>query len=182
MIFIHDSRDKEGKHDNLESWMQANGHELIRQKMDVGDVMLLGDGSICIDLKSLGLAEVYSNLVHDHRRFRDECIRARDSGVKLIVLVEESGIHSLEDVKSWVNPQVKRRQRQDNYTMFLIANGKLPPSKMPKKPPVDSSRLAGMMDAMHMNYGVEWMFCDPSDVGKTVVEILAGSYNIVEPR
>ena len=156
--------------------MQSNGHELIRQKMDVGDVMLLGDGSICIDLKTMGLSEVYSNIVHDHRRFRDECIRAKESGVHLIVLVEERGICSLEDVKTWVNPQVKRRQKQDNYTMYLISKGKKPASALPKKPPVDSKRLAGMMEAMQMNYGVEFRFCAPEDVGETVVMILTEKY------
>ena len=176
MIFIHDTRDQKGKHDNLEKWMSNNGHELIREKMNVGDVMLLGDGSICIDLKSLGLSEVYNNITHDHKRFRNECVRAMEAGVKLIILVEQEGIQSLEDVKTWHNPHFDRRRRNDEYIAFMISRGLKAEDAMPRKQPVSSERLAGMMEAMSFRYGVEWQFCNPAAVGETVFSILTAPY------
>ncbi len=176
MIFIHDTRDQQGKHDNLESWMAEHGHELIRETMKTGDVMLLGDGSILIDLKSLGLSEVYSNLVHDHARFRNECIRAQEDQVRLIVLIEENDISCMDDVKAWHNPQIDRRMWRDKHDAFMIERGLHTTRVPPKKPPVPSDRLAGMMDAMTRKYGVEWHFCRPEETGNTVFHLLTDKW------
>ena len=170
MIFIHDTRDQIGKHKNLEDWMEKNGHTLIRSKMYVGDIALLHNQSVCIDLKSLGLTEVYSNLVQSHNRFRDECIRAKEANIKLIVLVEEKSVRELSEVKNWINPQRVRWERQKAYNEWLIDHGKEPNKQT--KPPVSSERLMGMMDAMNQKYGVEWYFCHPDRVGEFVYRIL----------
>ena len=170
MIFIHDTRDQQGKHKNLEEWMERNGHTLVRSKMYVGDIALLHNQSKCIDLKSLGLTEVYNNLVQSHTRFRDECIRAQEAKIKLIVLIEEKGVRELSQVKLWENPQQKRWEKKHSYNQWLIAHGKEPVAE--SKPPVSSERLAGMMDAMTLKYGVEWYFCHPDRVGEFVYRIL----------
>ena len=170
MIFIHDTRDQAGKHKNLEEWMEREGHTLVRSKMYVGDIALLHDQSTCIDLKSLGLTEVYNNLVQSHNRFRDECIRAKEANIKLIVLVEEKGVRELHEVKNWQNPQQKRWEKQNAYNNWLIAHGREP--YKPTKPPVPSDRLMGMMDAMSQRYGVEWVFCHPDRVGEFVYRLL----------
>ena len=154
----------------LEDWMEKNGHTLVRSKMYVGDIALLHNQSVCIDLKSLGMTEVYSNLVQSHNRFRDECMRAKEANIKLIVLVEEKSIHELSEVKYWINPQRKRWERQKAYNQWLIDHGKEPNKQT--KPPVSSERLMGMMDAMHQKYGIEWYFCHPDRVGEFVYRIL----------
>lgn len=170
MIFIHDTRDVKGKHKNLEEWMEREGHTLVRSKMYVGDIALLRDQSTCIDLKSLGMQEVYNNIVHSHQRFKDECIRAQEANIKLIILVEERSIHELSEVKFWINPQQKRWDKNHAYHEWLKAHGK-EVEKEPK-PPVSSERLMGMMDAMHQKYGIEWYFCHPDRVGEFVYRIL----------
>ena len=175
MIFIHDTRDQTGKHKALEEWMEREGHTLVRSKMYVGDIALLHDQSVCVDLKSLGLTEVYNNLVQSHSRFRNECIRAQEANIKLIVLVEQKGVRSLDDVKKWENPQRKRWDKKHLYNQWLIAHGKEPVAE--SKPPVPSERLAGMMDAMNLKYGVEWEFCHPDDVGENVYRILCERKN-----
>ena len=169
MIFIHDTRDQQGKHKVLEEWMAREGHTLIRSKLYVGDIALLHDQSTCIDLKSLGLAEVYNNLVQSHDRFRNECVRAKDANIQLIVLVEQVGIRSLDDVKNWVNPQQKRWEKKAEYNRWLSSKGK---EVKQTKPPVSSERLAGMMDAMELKYKVKFAVCHPLDVGEAVYEIL----------
>ena len=170
MVFIHDTRDQAGKHKVLEDWMEKEGHTLVRSKMYVGDIALLHNQSVCIDLKSLGLAEVYNNLVQTHNRFREECIRAQEAGIKLIVLVEEKSIRELSDVQYWINPQQKRWDKQKSYNEWLRQHGKEPNPQT--KPPVSSERLMGMMNAMTMKYGVEWYFCHPDRVGEFVYRIL----------
>jgi len=171
MIIIEDSRQKVGHHDNVKEYCERNNITLIRKKLDVGDYM--GDRQsppyVSIDTKK-GLAEVYSNVVHDHGRFKNECIRAQEANIKLIILVEERSIHELSEVKFWINPQQKRWDKNHAYHEWLKAHGK-EVEKEPK-PPVSSERLMGMMDAMQQKYGIEWYFCHPDRVGEFVYRIL----------
>lgn len=159
MILIEDSRQQAGKHLNVQRYCDRHGIELIRKKLDVGDYMLEG-GTVSVDTK-FGMAECYSNLIQDHDRFRRECIRARDSGIRLVVLVEESGITTLEDIKEWVNPRVTAYER-------AVTNG----WPHAKAAPISSKRLYGIMKTMAENYGIEWAFCHKNSTGKRIVEIL----------
>ena len=171
MIFIHDTRDQIGKHKVLEDWMEREGHQLVRSKMYCGDIALLHDQSVCIDLKGGGMHEVYNNIVQSHDRFKRECVRAHMAGISLVILVEEKGIRSLEDVKTWKNPRYERWKRENAFVIRAQAAGKMLNHTVPKSP-VPSDRLAGMMDAMSIRYSVRWSFCDPQEVGETVYRIL----------
>ena len=108
MIFVHDTRDKANKHDNVDSYLLSRGHEIVRSKLYVGDISLLMNQSVCVDLKGMGLKEVYSNLVQQHDRFKRECVRAEEAHIRLIILVEEKSIRNLEEVEEWQNPRAIR--------------------------------------------------------------------------
>lgn len=167
MLFIHDTRDKIGKHRNVDRYIEACGHSIVRSKMFVGDVAVFADQTVCVDLKQ-GLQEVYGNIISDHRRFKSEVVRARDNGIKLIVVVEEAGIDDVSHVHEWVNPRAER------YKMLHEAHaaGKMLRYKIPTKPPVSSAQLEIAMRTMAERYGFEWRFCDPSETGKVVMEVL----------
>lgn len=149
MIFIHDTRDKATKHKNVDEYLIENGHKVVRSKMFVGDVTLLNDQSVCIDLKR-NLAEVAVNVGQDHARFKRELERAQEYGIHLIFLVEHGGqIKTLEDVQNWVNPRLKEHP--------LALTG---------------PRLYKIMLTMQHKYGIEWMFCDKRCTGKRIIELL----------
>lgn len=170
MIFVHDTRDQAGKHKNVEDFLLSRGHEIVRSKLYVGDISLLHNQTVCIDLKGLGLKEVYSNLVQQRDRFKAEAVRAQDAHIKLIVLVEEHGIRDIEDVERWDNPRVRQ------YADLVMAHsrGKLLSKRLPSRPPVSSKRLMNMMRVMALKYGIEWQFCDKADAGRCVERILLG--------
>jgi hypothetical protein len=170
LIFIHDTRDKVHRHDNVEDYLTSRGHEIVRSKLYVGDISLLANQSVCIDLKGLGLKEVYSNLVQQHERFRRECQRAQEAHIKLIVLVEEDEVTSVDGVEFWANPRIT----QYANLVMAHAHGKLLSKKLPSKPPISSKRLMNMMKVMAAKYGVEWRFCKKKDAGSVVEEILGG--------
>lgn len=170
MIFVHDTRDQAGKHKNVEEYLLSRGHEIVRTKLYVGDITLLHNQSVCIDLKGLGMKEVYSNLVQQHDRFKAEAIRARDAHIKLIVLIENDQVKTLDDVINWQNP----RAIQYAELALAHAHGKRLSTKLPSRPPVSSKRLANMMRVMAARYGVEWVFCHRSDAGRMVESILLG--------
>lgn len=171
MVIQMDTREQAGKKKHILSYFEQNNIKVIRSKMYVGDWTRLDNQTVCIDTKTLGLQEVYQNLVQSHKRFRDECIRAKEAGIRLIILVEQSGIHSLGDVAKWRN----KRYEDWFYIHNAQEHGKMLGAKISKKPPVSSERLMNMMKAMTMNYGVEWQFCNKSQTGKRIVEILGGT-------
>jgi hypothetical protein len=149
MVYIHDTRDKATKHQNVDEYLIAQGHKVVRSKMFVGDVTLLSDQSVCIDLKR-NLQEVAVNVGQDHARFKRELERAQEYGIKLIFLVEHGGaIKTLEDVQGWVNPRLKEHP--------LALTG---------------PRLYKIMLTMQNKYGIEWHFCDKRCTGKRIIELL----------
>ena len=79
--------------------------------------------SVVVDTKD-GLKEVCQNLCssrEEHERFRAECLKAREHGIKLIVLVEEDEtdenghylINDIRDVRKWQNPRRKIRTKKN---------------------------------------------------------------------
>ena len=166
-IIMADTRQKNGSHDNIDAWLILHDIEIRRTKLYVGDYTLPANQSVCIDTK-YGLQEVYGNLIQDHKRFTDECKAAFSAGIKLIVLVEESGIKSVQDVAKWQNPRVMRWERlRDAHKAGKQMNKPLSPY-----PPVSSERLAKAMQTIAERYHIEWRFCDKADTARTICEIL----------
>lgn len=150
MVFIHDTRDKVTKHRNVDAYLESQGHKIVRSKLFVGDVTLLNDQTLCIDLKR-NLQEVASNVGQDHARFKRELERAQEYGIKLVFLVEHGGgIRTLDDVPNWNNPRLK------DHPLAL-----------------SGERLHKIMLTMANRYGIEWQFCDKRCTGKRIIEILS---------
>ncbi len=166
-VIIHDTRDKPGKHDNVERYFAEQGYRMVRSKMYVGDVSMLICQRICIDLKQ-GLNELEGNLTSQHKRFREECAEAQEVGIRLIVLVEEPGIHDLEDVRKWRNPRRLEWEKVDKAHSV----GKMLDKKISSIPPIDGKDFAQKMETMTERYGVEWQFCEKNQTGERICEIL----------
>lgn len=167
MIIIEDTRNQTNKHRNIHKWCKENGIEIIRSKLVVGDYTLPTNQTVCIDTKQ-NLEEVYGNLIQQHERFRAECVQAQKIGVKLIILVEHRGINSLADVEHWENPL----KRKYDFISCAHEHGKMLNVRIPKKPPVPSKNLMVIMSTMEKRYGIEWQFCDKSETGRRIIEIL----------
>ena len=117
------------------------------------------------------MAEIYSDIVSDHERFRNECVRARDDGIHLVFLIEDEEITNMEEAKRWKNPRIEKWRKQYSFVLDAQKVGKMMGYKVPK-PPVSSERLVGMMRAMEMKYGCEFKFCHPSKTGEVILRIL----------
>lgn len=145
MIIIEDTRNKEGKHDNVKAYCERHGIELVRRKLNVGDYML-PDGKVSIDTKE-SLSELATNLMNraDKSRFWKEVRRAKEQGIKLIVLCEHGGkVKTIKDVAGW----------SSQYS------------------PVDGKSLMNEIYRVHIAYGVEFVFCSKRSTGKRIVELL----------
>lgn len=167
MTILQDTREKKAYHENVVNGLKAIGHKVVRTKLFVGDYTRVDDMTVCVDLKQ-NMQEVYSNVISDHERFIRECKRAQDSGIHLIILVEQGGISAVKDVAKWRNPRVDR--------WYKIHNGQIRGAyrgvQIPKQPPVSSQRLAQTMQTISERYGVEWRFCSPDKTVDVICDVL----------
>ena len=87
--FYFDSREKKNEH--IKSYFDRNGIEYEVRKLDVGDYMIDGNDTISIDRKA-SIDELSTNLLNraDHARFWRDVRRAKDTGIKLIILIESN--------------------------------------------------------------------------------------------
>ena len=203
MIILVDSRQKKGKHNIKHNYLKLQGHTLLTCKLPYGDYInatdiddgllleielldfkyckgekipdarrkavsdeLLKLKPISVDTKQ-DLQEVYGDIYSDHARFRNEC---ELGGKQLIILTEQSKIESVSDVIKWKNPRIAKWHQINNAHKV----GKMLQMKICSSPPASSLKLAMAMTSMENKYGVEWQFCDKSETGKRIVEILGG--------
>ena len=123
------------------------GVEIVRNMLPFGDYAL--PPSISIDTKQ-NMAEIASNIGSDHKRFKNECIAAKDAGCQLIILVENTeGITCVADVHRWVNPELIYRPRA-----------------------ITGERLQKAMITMSERYGVRFEFCEPEESAERIIELL----------
>lgn len=154
MVIQIDTREKPHAIEKILETFDEQNIKHISSKMYVGDYQDLSNGTLVIDRKQ-NLQELMNNVCRDHIRFRNELIRAQEAGIKIIVLVEHGdGIKTLEDVKHWKNPYAKK------YGKEAMAK-------------ISGDRLYKTLCTMNKKYGVVFEFCDKSETGKRIIEILS---------
>ena len=171
---IIDTREKPRAIERILKYFDGNGIRHISSKLYCGDYQLLSNGRKVCDRKQ-SLAEVASNLIQDHERFRAEAIRAQEAGIELVILVEHGGnIHSLDDVVHWTNPRLYGYCKKHNISRKgnLKANIREYVNAGGQKPPIDGLQLARTMYTMSQKYGIRWEFCDKYHTGERIIEIL----------
>lgn len=149
MYFIEDTRQKTTEHMTKNNYWKKHGHKVMRCKLPFGDYA--PPPLISIDTKK-NMEEIANNIgvAQDHKRFREELKTAQMYGCHLIILIEnENGIRSIEDVKCWKNPRLRFSSKA-----------------------ITGERLAKSMLTMQERYNCEFQFCAPDEAGQRVVEIL----------
>lgn len=159
MVLYEDSRQQEGKHKNIAQYCIRHRIELVRKKLDVGDYML-PDGKISVDTKQ-DMMEICKDVMsYDHRRFRAECIRAQETGIQLIVLIEEAIPYGRVDM--WNVPRWKSSNQWHRYG---------DPMTM-----VSPKALKKALETMTAKYGVKFRFCTRRQSPERVIKYLKGEY------
>lgn len=147
MWIIEDSRQKANQHELKHSHFNEMGVQLIRCKLPFGDYANVP--KISIDTKA-NMEEIAQNIGSDHKRFKNECIAARDAGCQLIILVENTeGITCVTEVNKWVNPNIVYRPNS-----------------------ITGVRLQKTMQTMSERYGVRFEFCTPEESATRIMELL----------
>ena len=167
MVIQQDSREQAKKHDHVLAYFAEEGIKVIRSKLYVGDYTRLDKQDVCVDTKK-DLQEVYGNVILHNVRFKAECIRAKEAGIRLVILIADAYIRDVSEVHTWDNPRLRKWET----IKAAQEKGKLMQIKLPPKPPVSAEQLQRAMETMRERYGVQWQFCPKAETGKRILEIL----------
>lgn len=141
-MIIADSREQ--TNDHILAYFERHDIPYIVHKLDVGDYALEGNDTVRVERKK-SLGEMAHNLFGtDKARFYREIRRAREQGIKLIILCEHGGIRNLADVSRW-KPRYGR---------------------------VTGKSLSDAIFRLEIAYGTIVLFCDKRSTGKRIIEIL----------
>lgn len=141
---ICDSREKKNQH--ILAFFERCEVPYIIRKMNVADYQIEGRDNLVIDRKK-DLNELCTNLTSpkDKSRFWKEVRRAKENGIKMIVLCEHGGkIKQIEDVKHW-------------HSKYSTVSGRA---------------LMEKIYQVHISYGVEFLFCDKRSTARKILELL----------
>lgn len=194
MVIIEDQNQKANRHKAKHDYWNEHEVTVLRYRLPCGDYIAMNDKvadmlarkekreievkmmdfigtyDLVVDTK-YGMQEIYGDIIgKDHYRFTDSLMLAQNNNIKMIVLIEEPGLNSVDDVANWKNP---RREKWFKFNSMHKV-GKAMSVKIPKQPPVASDVLMKAMKTIEEKYGVEFQFCEPNDAGARVLEILKG--------
>lgn len=148
MIILVDTRQKPNKNSDIDCQLHNLGVCTERCKLYVGDYSTPTDMSVCVDTKQ-DILELASNLTNDHRRFQQECERAQNAGIHLVILTADKRVKTLKQLAAWYNPRKK-------------LNPKAPSGK----------QLYGICKTMSEKYGVTFDFCPREETGTNICKWL----------
>ena len=142
-MIICDTRKQ--KNQRILQYFEDHNIPYIEQALKTGDYMNPDRTDIVIERKK-DLGELLKNMCSpDKRRFRDEIRRARNEGIRFIVLCEHGGNYKeLKDVSQYKSKHSK----------------------------VSGRTLMNEMYRAQIAYGVEFLFCDKRSTGRIIAEIL----------
>lgn len=150
---IEDTRNQLDKHVEKNEYWKAEGIKVVRSALPFGDYAKVPER--VVDTKA-SIYEIAQNIDQDHARFRNECIKAKEHGCQLIILVENNdGINSVDDLETWMESTAHFKARHGQRRIM-------------------GKRLSKAMKTMSMRYGVIFEFCHPARAGQRVIELLEG--------
>lgn len=144
MILIQDSREKTGKHNNIENYCKENDITLVRKRLDVGDYTF-PCGKISVDIKGGGLEELANDLYRDKKALNKKYKKCYEQGIQLWVLVEEK-ISNLNELANWKSKHSR----------------------------IDGRLLIDMIHRLKVSYGVRFKFANKKDSPQILIDILKG--------
>lgn len=146
VIYELDTRNQ--KDNYVTDYFDKQGIKWIRNKLYSGDVKLLNDTRVIIDLKA-NLEEIAHNLCNsqEHARIHRELDRAREIGCEeFVFLIKHDKIKTIEDLQNWTSKRTK----------------------------VKGSTLLKIFNTMKQKYGVRFIIVPRTKMGATIIKLLGG--------
>ena len=143
MIIEMDTRNQ--KDNYVTDYFDKQGIKWIRNKLYSGDVKLLNNTRIIIDLKA-NIEEIAHNLCNtqEHLRIKKELQKAKEIGCEEFIFLIKSNIKSIDDLINWTSTKTK----------------------------VKGSVLVKVMSTMRERYGCRFIFTTRANAPKKIIELL----------
>jgi ERCC4-type nuclease len=157
-MFVCQIDSRERKNDHIKVAFDKAGIAWFVSKLPCGDYADFDRQRVTVERKG-SIQEICGNLAQVHERFRAELIRAERIGIQIILLIENSeSIKTLSDVRHWVNP----RLALSKYAL-------------------SGFELYRRMVTVSNRYNLPIFFCEPSQTGATILNILEhpGNYKLL---
>ena len=180
MKIICDSREQKNQH--ILKYFEKNNIEYEIKKVDEGDYKLEGNDTICIERKG-NLDEIMANITQ--ARFKRELERAKQKGVKLIVLIENSSdIHLIEEIPlKWKNQRLEfykfQLKRQlglfgdfNEWYLYREANTKGLKVRRPPQSPTQLMKSLRTIENNKEDYNCQFIFVKKSECGAKIIELI----------
>ena len=194
-MYIFDTREQKNQH--IINYFKKNNIEYKIQKIDEGDYKFEGNDTICIERKG-NLNEIMANITQ--ARFKRELERAKQKGVKLIVLIENSSdINSIDEIPlKWKNQRLEfykfqlkkqlglfgefnewylyREAKDAEYNEWELYRQAKERGLQIYRPPISPEQLRKALHTIEENkeeYDVSFDFCSKSETGQKILEILS---------
>ena len=138
--------DTRNQKDNyVTDYFDKHGIKWIRNKLYAGDVKLLNDTKVIIDLKA-NLEEIAHNLCNsqEHLRIKKELEKAKEIECEEFIFLIKSNIKSVDDLINWTSTKTK----------------------------VKGSVLVKVMSTMKERYGCRFIFTTRENAPKKIIELL----------
>ena len=156
MALVEDTRQQRGKHGHKAAYFDSIGEGVVRCALPVGDYQR--PAKVAVDTKK-DIIELGVDLKADHERFARECIKARELGTILVILVEnDDGVRNLKDLEGWEESDESYKKRNRNGKAVRYTG----------------RSIAKACETMHRAYGVMFGFCAPHEAGERIIAILDG--------
>lgn len=144
-MIIVDSRERKWEH--IQKYFDSHEIEYVfPQKLDTGDYLNTENPFVVIDRKA-NLQEICSNLSKGKEnivRFTKEAKRAKEKGMRFIVLIEGTNAKTTKDLASW-------KSKYSKHTGKWLVN---------------------QMFSLTLAYNIEWVFCKKNETAKKILELL----------
>jgi len=163
---------RENKNEHVLNQLKELGCNFVNSKLYVGDYTLLHKQDICIDRKA-SLLELANNICNsdNHQAFKNELMRAKESNIKLYILIEDEYIYNLDGVKYFKCPTYKSTQYKTVDGARVLAH-----KKGDKRSQVNFETLGKAMKTMEEKYGCEFLFAKKKDFGKKILWLLGVNF------
>lgn len=149
-----DTREKTKAIENILATFEAEGVPVARTKLLFGDYADYNRPGIVVDRKQ-NIAELAKNVTVERARFIAELDRAKATGAKLVILVEQNrykdrdkwiSVKDISDLMLWSNPHTTIR----------------------------GEKVFRVLSAWINKYNISVVFCDKRQTGLKILEILYG--------
>lgn len=177
-----DKNQHAGKHDVKHAYLRSQGYQLkemrLYDKPDKDADYMFEGGHVVIDTKA-NIQELAQCLKGNMKRFRAECRRTHEKGLRLVILTETEHIADvmhIEDLERWHEPDDEYQRRRRGYIASMRRAGKKPvvflPMRIQGKFAREIVKTATTMMSETDRYSISFEFCHPLNAGARIVEIL----------